>query len=254
MSETHSTVKAPEQIGERWAGTYDRTWRARGGRKFLSKETRFFAIGSCFAVNITRWMIAQGLPCAVPNWGLHYNPATVLNEIRIASDRPGQELVWKVNDRHLGEVYVDCLRHTIFGRTPAELAQRRAEIAVDGRNAYLGANAILITLGLGEVWEQATAQGPVILNRAPYPGSEERARCTNRFLTVAETKGCLQEIVATIREVLLDGRNPRQITAIAPVLARNYDKVDLKRPWAPGPNPAGESPVSRACHPGRGPR
>ena len=63
-----------------------------------------------------------------------------------------------------------------------------------------------------------------------------------------------QDIEATIREVLLDGRNPRQITAIAPVLARNYDKVDLKRPWAPGPNPAGESPVSRACHPGRGPR
>ena len=32
--------------------------------------------------------------------------------------------------------------------------------------------------------------------------------------------------------MLLDGRNPRQITAIAPVLARNYDKVDLKRLWA----------------------
>ena len=41
-----------------------------------------------------------------------------------------------------------------------------------------------------------------------------------------------QDIEATIREVLLDGRNPRQITAIAPVLARNYDKVDLKRLWA----------------------
>ena len=40
------------------------------------------------------------------------------------------------------------------------------------------------------------------------------------------------DIEATIREVLLDGRNPRQITAIAPVLATNYDKVDLKRLWA----------------------
>jgi transcriptional regulator with XRE-family HTH domain len=41
-----------------------------------------------------------------------------------------------------------------------------------------------------------------------------------------------QDTETTIREVLLDGRNPRQITAIAPVLARNYDKVDLKRLWA----------------------
>lgn len=41
-----------------------------------------------------------------------------------------------------------------------------------------------------------------------------------------------QDIEATIREVLLDGRNPRQISAIAPVLARNYDRIDLKRLWA----------------------
>ncbi len=41
-----------------------------------------------------------------------------------------------------------------------------------------------------------------------------------------------QDIEATIREVLLDGRNPRQLTAIAPVLARNYDAIDLKRLWA----------------------
>lgn len=41
-----------------------------------------------------------------------------------------------------------------------------------------------------------------------------------------------QDIEATIREVLLDGRNPRQLTAIAPVLARNYDTIDLKRLWA----------------------
>ena len=37
-----------------------------------------------------------------------------------------------------------------------------------------------------------------------------------------------QDIEATIREVLLDGWNPRQITS-APVLATNYDNVDLKR-------------------------
>ncbi len=41
-----------------------------------------------------------------------------------------------------------------------------------------------------------------------------------------------QDVETTLREVLLDGRNPRQITAIAPVLARNHDKVDLKRLWA----------------------
>ncbi len=41
-----------------------------------------------------------------------------------------------------------------------------------------------------------------------------------------------QDVETTLREVLLDGRNPRQITAIAPVLARNHDQVDLKRLWA----------------------
>jgi transcriptional regulator with XRE-family HTH domain len=44
--------------------------------------------------------------------------------------------------------------------------------------------------------------------------------------------GLNQDIEATIREVLLDGRNPRQITAIAPVLVRQHDRIDLKRLWA----------------------
>lgn len=41
-----------------------------------------------------------------------------------------------------------------------------------------------------------------------------------------------RDVETTLREVLLDGRNPRQITAIAPVLARNHAQVDLKRLWA----------------------
>lgn len=193
-------AKAPEQIGQRWTGTYDRPWLARGTERFLSKDTRFFAIGSCFAVNFTRWLIAQGLPSRLPEWGLHYNPATIHNELLIASGRGARALVWKVNDRRLGEVYVDCLRHTIFGKTEKELAARRAEIAAAGQSAYREANAVLITLGLGEVWEQATDYGPVVINRAPYPGSPEAERCANRFLSVAEAKGYLMRIVAMIRE------------------------------------------------------
>jgi len=42
----------------------------------------------------------------------------------------------------------------------------------------------------------------------------------------------LDETEATVREVLLDGGNPRQVAALAPVFIKNYTNLNFNRLWA----------------------
>ncbi|MFQ2221632.1 GSCFA domain-containing protein [Aeromonas enteropelogenes] len=193
-------IKAPEQYGEKWSANRDRAWKARNAKRWFNKSTNIFAIGSCFANNFSRWLVQHGVITTPPEWGMHYNPMTILNELRIAAGESSKELTWHVYDRDGIQVYVDCLRHTITASSLDELNVHRARIKTASEEYLAKAEGFLITLGLSEVWEQQTEGGAIIINRAPYKRYvDEVPVLVNRFLSVAETKVVILEIIQLIR-------------------------------------------------------
>lgn len=131
---------------------------------------------------------------------MHYNPATVLNELALASGRSHSEITWEVFDKDGDLRYVDAMRHPVLADSKASLRDLRASIEVQGARMYRDADAFLITLGLSEVWERRAGGSDQIINRSPYVGGGQASECVNRFLRVDEVVQYLREITKLIRE------------------------------------------------------
>ncbi|HET7087003.1 MAG TPA: GSCFA domain-containing protein [Rhizomicrobium sp.] len=189
----------PAQIGHKWTGEREREWMARRRDKWLTRDTQIFAIGSCFAVNFTRWLVQQGLPLAVPPWGMHYNPATILNELKSASGRRSKQLVWTVTDQFGKTKYIDAMRHTILSDNKDDFDKQQIEIERISKEMYRKADAFVITLGLSEIWESSLERSDLVINRSPYVAGDHTKNYRNRFLSVDEVVQYIQQIVEIIR-------------------------------------------------------
>jgi hypothetical protein len=172
--------------------------------KFLTRETCAYSIGSCFAVNINRWLRYQGFGVPEVSWGNHYNSRTILYELRRAAGLPAPQVDWRVSRRDGTLAFGDALRHCVDTQSLEELIQVKAAIAVDSRRNFEQADAFLITLGLSDLWEVEIDGEIVTLNRSPYLGAEligerESGYIGNRFMTVGECLEDLRQIVGLIR-------------------------------------------------------
>lgn len=182
-----------------WSATLDEPWRIAWPERWLDKNTRLLAIGSCFAVNFSRWISLHDVQVYRPGWGLHYNPKSILAELRRAAGLPAPEILWR-SEGPEGVIWIDGMRHMVTGATRDELLEIRAAIAALGVEAFRDANAFLITLGLSEVWEELVDGEWVTLNRTPPDDLREAGRHRSRFLGAAEARDTINAIIELIRE------------------------------------------------------
>ncbi|WLQ15963.1 GSCFA domain-containing protein [Hahella aquimaris] len=202
-------------IGNKWPTDYQSPYLTRNPEKWLTKETRLFAIGSCFAVNLGRWITQHGVPIVSPEWGLHYNSSTIKEELSSAAGKSKASVIWKASTDS-GVRYFDAGRHPVAANSEEELKSLITAIEAAGREGMIEADAFVVTLGLSEVWEQKVGDEWRILNRAPLSSLDrENYNFRNRFQTAEEIKNDLHAIVDLINSAS-DYKRPVVIT-VSPV-------------------------------------
>jgi hypothetical protein len=175
--------------------------------RWIDDQTCVFGIGSCFALNMHRWLRLHGIAGESLDGGMHYNPATILYELRGISGRTNPVVSWNVASED-GEQFVDALRHPVAANSIELLEVRRREISERAKRAFFDANSFFITFGLSEVWEQRTEEfGWITLNRVPPKAIRDENETRNRFLSVDEIQVHLKEIVEIVRQNRGDAAN-----------------------------------------------
>ncbi len=182
-----------------WQGGLEREFIARHARRWLTHDSSIFAVGSCFAVNIIRWLTEQGVKTPAHAWGLHYNPATIFDEVSLAAGIDCESVTWTTQARDGQSVYIDAKRHPISASSLTQLDAIRAEIVAKSRACFQMANGFVFTLGLSEVWEQNINGKFVVVNRIPDESTRKSSDFRTRFLTVDEVIEHLRLLTNLIR-------------------------------------------------------
>ena len=192
------SMTAASAFHHSWQQSLDEPFQTPAYERWLDKETRLLAIGSCFAVNFSRWISLHDVNVYRPGWGLHYNPRSILAELRRAAGLSAPEILWR-SEGPDGVIWIDGMRHMVTGTTREELLENRKRIGALSAEAFGEANALLITLGLSEVWEELVHGQWSTLNRTPPDDLRRAAVHRSRFLTANEVVGTLHHIVDLIR-------------------------------------------------------
>jgi len=132
------------------------------------------------------------------------NSRTILYELRRAVGLPVPDVEWSIPDGRGGVAYADALRHCIDAPAAGGLAEIKAQVASDSRREFMRSDALIVTLGLSDIWEARIDGQLVTLNRAPYLEANllHGAQCDyigNRFLSVSECIDDLRQIVQIVR-------------------------------------------------------
>jgi len=192
------------QVGIKWERNSNPLLHPINPRKFLHKSSRAYSIGSCFAVNLNRWLRFQGFSVPPVTWGMHYNTRTILYELQRAVGIETPSMDWVVEKNDGSTAYVDALRHCIDARSIDDLKGLKSTICTESTDSFKAADCFLITLGLSDVWEVDIDGHLVTLNRAPYQKARSLSGLSpevikNRFLSVQECVEDIRQMVELIR-------------------------------------------------------
>lgn len=187
-------------VGTPWPASTSTPYTARNPVRWLTRTTKICAIGSCFATNFSRWIGHQGVPVISPPWGLHYNSATIRDELSVAHAQTPHSIYWEVLDKDGQPKFLDAKRHPLSAKTQDALAEQSAELRSLAASVLSRADAFIITLGLSEIWEQRIGNQWHVINRAPPLAMRESANTAfrTRFQSVDEIVKDLRRIVEAI--------------------------------------------------------
>ena len=200
----------------------------------FSHEQSFFVIGSCFAHNLGRRLIADGYTVlyGAEHEGLQrnrYTPAAIW-----------QELAWAHAIFHRDDTVTEAdiaplLLEVAPGQWSDLWSQTESGAAVDHaaaiarRKALYGyfrgafvADVAIVTLGLIEAWHDAISGTYVDFDPA-WARRADRARFRFERLDFAVAKGFVEKVVA----LLADGRRKALLTTSPVVLARTFTADDV---------------------------
>lgn len=212
----------------------------------IASNSTVFTIGSCFAREVEDALVAQGVnvPTAAfpanqdgvpgrPNRILNqYNPGTMLQCVEAIRKSGNAAGIYQVKDGQ----FVDCLlstgSHTV---SQSRAIERRAEILELYTNGLNAADAVVITLGLTEVWYDKKHE--IYLNETPPRTfmQNNEARFEMRKLDVND---CYDLTLRMIQALQAEGKNilltvspvPLQVTFCGgdAVVANSISKATLR--------------------------
>ena len=186
-------------IGRPFIAGYEEPWLHRG-RRFLDHDSTLLGIGSCFSVNLLRWLALHGLDVIPAHWGMHYNPATILRELKYIAGEAVPDITWEARCQDGQVRHIDAFRHPIVAPSRAELDATRRRIYEAGSAGFARSSAFFILLGLAEVWEELDASSIwCVINRSPPASIYDPNRHRNRNLHVREVLDYIRRIVDLIR-------------------------------------------------------
>ncbi|RYH63432.1 MAG: hypothetical protein EON54_08380 [Alcaligenaceae bacterium] len=194
------TYQQTATVGTPWPESPHAPYTARNPHRWLKRTTRICAIGSCFATNFSRWISQQGVPVISPPWGLHYNSATIRDELDMTEAHTKLPIYWEVVGKDGAPKFLDAKRHPISAGTLGSLVKHSQRLEAQAACALETADAFIITLGLSEIWEQRIGNQWHVINRAPPLALREQANSVfrTRYQSVDEIVKDLRRIVESI--------------------------------------------------------
>lgn len=152
----------------------------------MKRGDPFVLIGSCFATEMGKKLLAMGENAIVNPLGTLFNPISIADSIqRALSDAPPRQTQFVLR----GERWVSFDCHSDFnGRTQEELAARIAQGQATLREGLLRARMVVVTFGTALLFRR---QGIVVTNCHKQPSK-----------AFSETLAGVEEIVKTWRETL----------------------------------------------------
>jgi hypothetical protein len=192
----------------------------------LAPTDRFFCIGSCFARNIEEHLIYRGIDVLsmgviCPAHERPFRPNGFLN--KYTTHAMLQEVAWVDDPPPLDErLFLETPQgwhdlQLVEGVAPAALErciERRAYLGREYFSRLRASDVVLVTLGLNEVWYDASAH--LFLNRAPHFWSVRREpERFQVFITSAdENIDVLEDLYATLQSL---SPGVRTIVTVSPV-------------------------------------
>ena len=145
-------------INDRWV-QYIKTGVAEASKTpRIRKKDKILAMGSCFAVEIRKALIANShnlLPKDPPgfmeNFGRWYTPRSIEQEVLLAFgeiSRDDRDL-WRTKDN---KIWQDPYRKFVFAESKDEIRKKIKSHDKIMKNAFLNADTFIFTMGLTEAW------------------------------------------------------------------------------------------------------
>ena len=197
--ETAMHPRLVEFTGRGWISDHESDWDLADARPLITRASRIFTIGSCFARNVATRLSARGVDCEFSDTlGLHYNPGTILREIRIAAGTRFKEHLWTL-ERRGQRRFVDPYRNKVWSSDEATIREMQREIAACNKARFARADVFVVTLGLAEICEERIDGQWSIINRVPVHGLVGPHDFRSRVLPTTEVIALIGGIIDAIR-------------------------------------------------------
>lgn len=155
---------------------------------FLSKETNITAFGSCFAGNVSRYLLKKGYKVNAHSWDHNLSDVIRIDEIMVHTPALLAQFEWAFNDKPLGSVFIGS-------------AEEKAQTyhSMDACKSIIrNTDFFIITLGLTEAWydkEHEQYLWKFVPNRKLDP-----KRFESRFVSFSENLNNLEKIYTLIKQ------------------------------------------------------
>lgn len=197
----------------------------------LSKESKIFTIGSCFAVALRDHMISKGYnvlerslydtkrPMHNLIW---YNSFSILYEFQRAAGifKQDDDDIWTLP----GSRFQDPYRRIVFGNSRDELLAKIRATDANIARCIKEADCIVITLGLTEVWFQ-NSNGKAICSVPGYPKGKGGGRDSYfKFTEYNENYVNMEQVIQILSKL---NQRCNIVMTVSPVaLAKTFMETD----------------------------
>ncbi|WP_293577526.1 GSCFA domain-containing protein [Phaeobacter sp.] len=194
-----SRTRLVEFTGRGWISNHEADWDLPDARPLITPRSHVFTIGSCFARSVAAHLSKRGVKCEFSDaLGLHYNPGTILREMRLAAGEQMSGHLWTL-ERRGQRRFVDPYRNKVWSSDETEIREMQDKIVARNKTRFALADVFIVTLGLSEICEERIGEQWSIVNRVPVRGLVGTHDFRSRVLPTSEVVSLIGGIIATIR-------------------------------------------------------
>lgn len=194
-------------LASQWPIKINDPWEKSLHNPILSKDSYICVLGDCFARNFSRWLKEQGLETGNIPWGIHFHQKAILRELQrtIKKDDTPDEY-WELRDNNNKPRFIDPFRHPVEATTLNELKEIKTIIERTKTSYFQKTDVFVISLSIGEIWEQKIKGKWQPLGRGPTKDNFNTEVHRYRNVSIEETKNDIESMISAIKEINLKSK------------------------------------------------
>ena len=190
-----------------WPIKINEPWEKSLHYPLLTADSKICVLGDCFARNFSRWFKEQGVETGNIPWGIHFHQKAILRELqRTIKKDDTPNMYWKLKEKSGEILFIDPFRHPIEANTLEKLKEKQNEIETKKKNYFKNTDFFVVSLSIGEIWEEKINGKWQPLGRGPTEENYNPEVHRYRNLSIEETKKDISEIISAIKEINPDSK------------------------------------------------